>query len=111
MRLFLYGTLLDRRRLAMRSGDPSLPDRLRPATLTGYQRVSLPGGQWPTLVRAPGGRVPGAVVDASAAAVARLSAWETPLYRLVPVVVATATGKTAARTWIAPGGMRLPWKE
>jgi hypothetical protein len=31
--------------------------------------------------------------------------------RLARVVARVANGKTAARTWIAPGGTRIPWKE
>jgi hypothetical protein len=42
---------------------------------------------------------------------ARLAAYEGPAYRLTRVVVQTPNGKTAAHTWIAPGGTRLPWKE
>jgi hypothetical protein len=64
---------------------------------------------WPTLRRERGGVVDGAVVDVSAVAAARLAAYEGETYRLTPVVVATATGKTAARTWIASGGTRRPW--
>jgi hypothetical protein len=40
-----------------------------------------------------------------------LAAYEGPAYRLTRVVVQTPNGKTAAHTWIAPGGTRLPWKE
>ena len=50
------------------------------------------------------------VGDVSAAAATRLAAYEGDTYRLLPVVVTTATGKTAARVWIAPGGTRRPWK-
>ncbi len=50
------------------------------------------------------------VVDVSAMAAARLAAYEGDTYRLVPVVVTTVNGKTAARTFIALGGTRRPWK-
>jgi Gamma-glutamyl cyclotransferase, AIG2-like len=110
MRLFLYGTLLDATTLARRSGDPSLPARLTPATLRGWRRVALPDGRWPTLRRDRACVVIGAFVDATAAAARRLAAYEGDMYRLVPVVVTTPSGKTAARTWIAPGGTRRPWK-
>ena len=51
------------------------------------------------------------VVDVPAVAAARLAAYEGDAYRLVPVVVTTASGNTAAHVWIAPGGTRRPWKD
>lgn len=110
MRLFLYGTLLDADTLSQRSGDPNLPARCVPATLRGWRRVALPQARWPTLRRDRDGMVAGAVVDVTSAAARRLAAYEGDTYRLLPVVVTTANGKTAARTWIAPGGTRRPWK-
>ena len=68
-----------------------------------------PRHRWPTLRRHRGGAVVGLVLHAPANAVARLAAYEGDAYRLTPVVVAIATGKTAARAWIAPGGTRRPW--
>jgi gamma-glutamylcyclotransferase (GGCT)/AIG2-like uncharacterized protein YtfP len=110
VRVFVYGTLLDAATLARRSGDAALSRRCRPATLRGWRRVALPHVPWPTLRRARGDVVTGAVLDATAAAAQRLAAYEGSAYRLLPVVVATATGKIAARAWIAPGGTRRPWK-
>lgn len=110
MRLFLYGTLLDAATLARHSGDPNLPARRVPATLHGWRRVALPHAGWPTLRRDRAGVVTGAVVNVTAAAARRLAAYEGDTYRLLPVVVATVNGKTAARTWIAPGGTHRPWK-
>lgn len=110
MRLFLYGTLLSATALATRSGDPSLPSRCIAATLRGWRRVALTGTRWPTLRRDPAGVVDGMLVDVSAPALARLTAWEGPAYRLTRVVVVTGRGKTAAHTWIAPGGSRRPWR-
>ncbi len=110
MRLFLYGTLLDPTVLARRSGDPNLPAQCVAATLPGWRRVALPHARWPTLRRERAGVVPGALVNVTAAAARRLAAYEGDTYRLLPVVVTTANGKTAARTWIAPGGARRPWK-
>lgn len=110
MRLFLYGTLLRSETLAVRSGDPALPQRYEIVSLHGWRRVALPNVRWPTLRRDRHGVVTGMRVDVSAAAAARLAAYEGDAYRLVPVVVTTANGKTAARTWIAPGGTRRRWK-
>ena len=111
MRLFIYGTLLDPMTLARRSGDPGCPARRLAAQLHGWQRVALPPGRWPTLRRHRGSAVDGALVEVAAAAAHRLAAYEGDAYRLVPVVVATASGNTAAKVWIAPGGTRRPWKE
>jgi gamma-glutamylcyclotransferase (GGCT)/AIG2-like uncharacterized protein YtfP len=110
MRLFLYGTLLDPTTLATRGGDPTLPRRCAPATLQSWRRVALRGSGWPTLRRNRTDSVHGMVVDAPSAAFASLAVYEGDAYRLVRVVVTTASGKTAARTWIAPGGTRRPWK-
>lgn len=112
MRLFLYGTLLDRDMLARRSGDAAMAAAHRiPATLHGWERVTLPGTPWPTLRRRRGGVVAGLVVNAGAAALRRLAAYEGSAYRLRPVVVATTAGTAVARAWIAPGGKHREWKE
>ncbi len=111
MRLFLYGTLLHAAMLAARSGDPALPRRCIPATLRGWRRVALARTPWPTLLRDPAGIVCGMAVDVPATALARLADYEGDTYRLVQVVVTIAKGKTAAHTWIAPGGTHRPWKE
>ncbi|HEX4173209.1 MAG TPA: gamma-glutamylcyclotransferase family protein [Acetobacteraceae bacterium] len=101
MRLFLYGTLLANPRTAAGM----------PATLSGWVRVGLRGTRYPTLRLRRGGAVSGAVVDVPAYLLRRLVAYEGPRYRLTRVVVRTATGKTAAHAWIAPGGTRRPWRE
>ena len=111
IRLFLYGTLLDAENLASRGGQAGLNLRLAPATLQGWRRVAVRGGRYPTLRRDRAGFVHGALLTTPARVLARLAAYEGPAYRLARVVVRTANGKTAARTWIAPGGTRLPWKE
>jgi gamma-glutamylcyclotransferase (GGCT)/AIG2-like uncharacterized protein YtfP len=105
MRLFLYGTLLDPATFAGFAGRD--PPRM-PAVLSGWRRVALPGGRYPTLRRG-GGSVAGAVVSVDAVALARLSAYEGPSYRLTPVVVRTARGNISAHAWIAPGGTDRPW--
>jgi gamma-glutamylcyclotransferase (GGCT)/AIG2-like uncharacterized protein YtfP len=109
MRLFLYGTLLDAETLASRGGDAGLPSRLVPATLTGWQRVGWRGGRYPTLRRRRGSVVYGGLLIIPSRALGRLTAYEEPDYQFTRVVVQTPNGKTAAYTWIAPGGTRLPW--
>lgn len=105
VRLFLYGTLLDPELLARFAGH-AVP--LSPATLHGWRRVALPGTPYPTLRRARA-TVSGAVATVDRAALARLSAYEGPRYRLTPVVVRTARGSQAASAWIAPGGTLRDW--
>ena len=110
MRLFLYGTLLDARTLALRGGQPLPTSRAIPATLPGWRRVAMPGGRYPTLRRGRADCVRGVLVDVPARAMGRLAAYEGPAYRLTRVVVATPNGKTSAHTWIASAGTRRPWK-
>ena len=90
MRLFLYGTLLDPDTLARRSGDAALPPV--PAVLTGWRRVAMRGGRYPTLRRHRVGAVRGIVLAVPARVLGRLGAYEGPAYRLTRVVVATANG-------------------
>jgi len=107
-RVFLYGMLLDSVTLTRRGG-PTLPARLVPTHLAGSRRVTLRGTPWPTLRRDRTASVPGAVLEASAAAMARLRVFEEPPYLRRRVVVTTARGKTAAFAWIAPGATSRPW--
>jgi gamma-glutamylcyclotransferase (GGCT)/AIG2-like uncharacterized protein YtfP len=111
MRLFLYGTLLDADMLTSKGGSAGLAARLVPATLRGWRRVAMRGGRYPTLCRHRTGSARGIVLAVPSRALARLAAYEGADYRLTKVVVETANGKTVARTWIAPGGTRLSWKE
>src|SRR5579872_7290134 len=111
MRLFLYGTLLDVETLAARGGNVRLAAQLVPATLRGWRRVILRRARYPTLRRQRDAVVHGALLDAPSRVVARLAAYEGSAYRLTPVVVQTANGKTVAHTWIAPGGTRREWRK
>ncbi len=65
--------------------------------------MALRGAKYPTLRRDGAGAV-------SSRALARLSAYESPEYRLTRVVVTTPNGKTAAHTWIAPAATRRAWQ-
>ena len=100
--LFLYGTLLDPRVLALQSGERGLARRLSCARLDGYARVRLRGTPYPTLVPRPGAETPGAVLRAGPAALRRLAAYEGAQYRLVPVRVETRRGPVRAKAWVAP---------
>lgn len=105
MRLFLYGTLLDPARMARCAGRPVA---LHAATLRGWARVAMPGGRYPTLVRARG-TVAGAVATVDAATLRRLNAYEGPLYDLRRVAVRSARGNTVAGVWIARAATKRPW--
>jgi gamma-glutamylcyclotransferase (GGCT)/AIG2-like uncharacterized protein YtfP len=105
MRLFLYGTLLRPAVLARFAGRPVAT---RPAALRGWRRTHLGGTGYPTLRRAPG-QVEGAVMDADAATLRRLMAYEGVRYRLERVTVRTARGPELAHVWIAAAALTRPW--
>jgi len=106
MRLFLYGTLLDPRILASRSGDPALPQRCRHAVLRGWRRVTLARTRLPTLRHCANATTAGKVVVAGAAALRRLAAYEGAEYRLRRLLVEL---RTPVWAWIALGGTQQPW--
>jgi len=114
VRLFLYGSLTDAATLARRSGEPALTRRLSHATLSGHRRVALRAEPYPTLIRDARAQVCGLLAPGiSARALARLSAYEGPRYRLRAVMVRTDAGaRLAARAWIASpraADPRRPW--
>ena len=85
-RFFFYGTLLDRDVMALVIGRRLPPRAFVPASLPGHARRRAKGASYPIVVRDPRGEVPGAVVGGlSARDVARLSAYEGPGYRVVPL--------------------------
>lgn len=97
--LFVFGTLLDARVLARKSGDPRLPARARPAWVDGMRRVPFRGTPYLTLLPGPG-RVEGLLLRPSPAAMHRLAAYEGAAYRLHPLRVATHRGPAWARAWL-----------
>jgi gamma-glutamylcyclotransferase (GGCT)/AIG2-like uncharacterized protein YtfP len=106
MRLFVYGTLLDRARRARLVGRDITGV---PARLAGWRRVRLPGTPYPTLRRAFRAGVAGVVIDVDAPALRRLAAYEGGRYRLARIAVSTARGNTAAFAWIADAAGRRDW--
>ena len=93
MRFFFYGTLLDRDVAALVLGRRLPPSAFAPAILPGYSRWRVQGGSYPISVPDRKGEVPGAIVGGlSARDVARLSAYEGPGYRVVPLKVKVAGG-------------------
>jgi gamma-glutamylcyclotransferase (GGCT)/AIG2-like uncharacterized protein YtfP len=109
VRLFVYGTLLDTRRLTRFAGRAVVPF---PAELTGWRRVALRGTPYPTLRRGRG-MVAGGLIVADAALLRRLSIYEGARYSLVPVAVRALRDETArpvrAFAWIACGATRRAW--
>jgi Gamma-glutamyl cyclotransferase, AIG2-like len=100
--LFLYGTLLDPRVLAVQSGEAGLAWRAVPARLPGHRRVFLRGTPYPTLLPDAEATVEGVLVRAGPRPLRRLAAYEGPPYRLVPIRVLTTRGPCRARAWLAP---------
>jgi hypothetical protein len=93
--------------LARRGGMPGL--RLQAAELAGWRRVRLRGSRYPTLRRARGGRVAGALVDVPARAMARLAAYEGPRYRLTRQVVHDGRRAVPASVWVADAATSRGW--
>lgn len=90
-RFFFYGTLLDRDVMALVLGRRLPPRAFVPASLPGHARRRVKGASYPIVVRDRRGEVAGAVVGGlSARDVARLSAYEGPGYRVVPLRVRVA---------------------
>ena len=92
MDLFAYGTLMD---ADVWSHVAQEKCESRPAVLHGYEARRLRGVTFPGLVECGGGITPGLVYhDVSAAALARLDAYEDDFYERVPVPVILENGTT-----------------
>ncbi len=101
--LFFYGTLVDPQMLARQLGDRRIARRaLLPARLEDHRRAPVRGTPYLTVVRDPGSVVEGRLFRATPTALARLTAYEGPLYRLAPVHVRTSRGRCRAYAWTAP---------
>lgn len=102
MRLFFFGSLMDRDFLAIVLGRDASDLPLAPARLHGFERRRARGETFPVLVPCPGGVVEGLVAPGFAAAdVARLSYYETADYALRPFSVETADGRAEAHVFLA----------
>ena len=75
---------------------------MRPASLSGFQRVAFLGTPYPTLLASPGQRVNGALIRPSPHAMAALRHYEGACYRLIPVRALTPRGLVRARAWVVP---------
>lgn len=95
MRFFFYGTLLDQDVAALVLGRRLPPAAFVPASLPGHARRRARDATYPIVVRDPRGAVPGAIVGGlSARDVARLTAYEGPGYRVVPLRVRASGAMT-----------------
>ncbi|WP_413719226.1 NUDIX domain-containing protein [Silicimonas sp. MF1-12-2] len=84
-RIFLYGTLCDPELFAIVAGEPFNP---RPALLDDHASVWARDESFPLIVRRPGARTEGAIVEVGDAAKARLDFYELGFhYTLEPVTV------------------------
>lgn len=98
VRVFVYGSLL-------------IPEIVRtvlgrtptatPAVLQGYRRCSLRGQAFPGLLRAPGHRTRGALIELAPAELRRLDRYEDDFYLRRPVTVALDDGSPVrAQTYV-----------
>ena len=91
MHFFFYGTLLDADVMALVIGRRLPPSAFVPARLAGFVRQRARGVSYPILVRAPQGKVEGAVVGGlTGRDVERLAAYEGPRYRIAAAQVTLA---------------------
>jgi hypothetical protein len=107
MRFFFYGTLTDYDVTALVLGRRLPPAAFVAASLPGHARRRVKGASYPIVVRDPNGAVPGVIVSGlSARDVARLTAYEGPGYRVVPLRVRSA-GAMATVSVFEPVQSRL----
>jgi len=98
--LFLFGTLRDPDLFAVVFGRPLDAVARAEARLDEHAAVHALGCPYPVVVARPGRAAPGLVVDDLAAAeIERAAFYESTLYELRPVTVATVRGARPARAF------------
>lgn len=108
MRIFFFGSLMDRDFLGLVLGRDVSDLQLEAAVLRGFQRRRARGETFPVLVPHPGGEVAGLVIDGvSEDEVGRLCYYETPDYALQPFPVETAVDRSHAHVFIATGRLEV----
>ena len=108
MRIFFFGSLMDRDFLGLVLGCDISALHLEPAVLHGFQRRRARGETFPVLVPHPGGEVAGLVIEGvSPDEVARLCYYETPDYALHPYPVETTVDRSHAHVFIATGRLEV----
>ena len=104
MRIFFFGSLMDRDFLGLVLGRDVSGLHLEPAVLHGFQRRRARGETFPVLVPHPGGEVAGLVIEGvSPDEVGRLCYYETPDYALHPYLVETSADRSPAHVFVATG--------
>jgi gamma-glutamylcyclotransferase (GGCT)/AIG2-like uncharacterized protein YtfP len=108
MKLFVYGTLIDKAALGRCAGKP-VKAHPEPAVLHGFRRVYLRGARYPTLRRAPGHHVKGVILRVTADMLVRLCNYESVRYRLAHVRLESHSGPHRARVFIGDACTRVAW--
>mgnify|MGYP001204257314 CR=1 FL=1 len=105
MRYFVYGTLLDHQVRQIVLGAAAASQlKETPARLYGYRCVTATGVTYPTLRRAPGGEVTGAILDGvSKEIAAKLADYEDDSYRVSTCTVAVEGRQVTARVFVPRG--------
>ena len=102
MRYFVYGTLLDHqvRQIVLGAAAANQLNET-PALLYGYRCVTAAGVTYPTLRRAPGGEVTGAILDGvSKEMAAKLADYEDDSYRVTTRTVDVEGRQVTARVFV-----------
>ena len=114
MRVFFYGTLMDRDVLRVVLGPAGVQLGLEPATLKGYRRVYVRGRTYPIVIRDPKGRVEGRLSgEIDQPLFDRLVAFEGDEYKAGRCVVVGENGLTCS-AWVfvaspSAAPTRRPW--
>jgi gamma-glutamylcyclotransferase (GGCT)/AIG2-like uncharacterized protein YtfP len=108
MKIFVYGTLIDKTSLGRCAGKPvnTQPEH---AMLRGFTRVYLRGARYPTLKRAPGQHVTGVMLRVNADMLVRLCNYESVRYRLAHVRLLAQSGTHRARVFIGDAPTKVAW--
>ncbi len=108
MKIFVYGTLIDKASLGRCAGKP-VTTHMEHAVLHGFTRVYLRGARYPTLKRAPGQHVAGAMLRVNADMLVRLGNYESVRYRLAHVRLMAKSGPHRARVFIGDAATKVAW--
>lgn len=101
MRMFFFGSLMDRDLLALVIGRAIDDLTVTEATLLGFERRRARDESFPIIVPHPGGRVDGVLVDGLGAAdLDRIQFYESDDYALQAFKIDTAAGRAEAQVFL-----------